>query len=98
MRALVITYTIKTDRWEDALSSLRSVVEQISKFPGLESWANTANKETGNGSAIAVFETGETLEESIPAINRIISGLGAYMIATPSLEVGELLAQIHHAD
>lgn len=96
MRAIAISYTVKTDRWDDALSSLRSVVEQISKFPGLESWANTANKDTGNGSAIAVFESSEALEQSLPAVNKIISGLGAYMIATPRLDVGELLAQIHH--
>lgn len=96
MRALVITYTIKTDRWEDALSSLRSVVEQIGKFAGLESWVNTANRETGNGNAVAVFDNDASLEDARPAITKIINGLGGYMKATPQVEVGEVLAQINH--
>jgi hypothetical protein len=96
MRALVITYTIKTDRWEDALSSLRSVVEQIGRFPGLESWVNTANRETGNGNAVAVFASSEALRDATPEVTKIISGLGAYMTATPQVEIGEVLAQINH--
>lgn len=96
MRALVITYTIKTDRWEDALSSLRSVVEQIGRFQGLESWVNTANRETGNGNAVAVFESDDALMVATPAVTKIVNGLGAYMTATPHVEHGEVLAQINH--
>lgn len=96
MRAIVITYTIKSDRWEDATSSLRSVVESIGGFPGLQSWANTANRETGNGNAMAIFENSEAAQEAIPHFNKVVKGLGAYMTATPHVEIGELLAQINN--
>ncbi|MDH3189275.1 MAG: hypothetical protein OEM39_01340 [Acidimicrobiia bacterium] len=96
MRAIVITYTIKTDRWEDALSSLRSVVEQIGRFNGLESWINTANRQTGKGNAVAVFDSDVSLAEALPAITKIVNGLGAYMTATPQVEEGNVLAQINH--
>lgn len=96
MRGLAITYTIKTDRWEDALSSLRSVVEQIGKFAGLQSWVNTANRETGNGHAIAVFENDEALLDAEPAVTKIVNNLNAYMKATPRVEISEVLAQVYH--
>ena len=96
MRGLAITYIIKTDRWEDALSSLRSVVEQIGKFPGLQSWVNTANRETGNGHAIAVFDTDEALLNAEPAVTKIVNNLNAYMKATPHVEISDVLAQVYH--
>jgi hypothetical protein len=94
MQARVVTYTLKPDAWDEAVAALDQVVGQIEAFPGLRSWVNVGNRETGKGVAVAVFESREALEAVTTQVNEILAGFGQYMSSAPSVEIDEVLAHI----
>ena len=94
MQARVVTYTLKSDTWDEALAALDGVVGTIEAFPGLRSWVNAADRETGEGVAVAVFETSEALEAATPQVNEILGGFAQYMSSPPSIAIRDVLAHI----
>lgn len=94
MKARVVTYALNPDMWDEALSTLDTIVGRIEAFPGLRSWVNVADRETGKGVAVAVFESGEALEAVTPQVNEMLAGFGQYMTSPPSIEIGDVIAHI----
>ena len=94
MRARAVHYTLKADRWDDAQSALRSLLDRIKDQEGLESYTNIANPETGTGTVISIFTTSEALEAATPMMKKLLSDLDAYMKLTPIVENGDVVAQI----
>lgn len=94
MRARAVHYTLKTDRWDDAQSALRSLLDEMRRQGGLETYTNMANPETGNGTVLVVFENSEAHDAAAPALKRMLSHLDAYMKLTPIVEDGDIVAQI----
>ncbi len=94
MRARAVHYTLKTERWDDAQSALRSLLDEIKRQAGLESYINIANPETGTGTVVAIFSNGEALQAAEPAMRKLLTDLDAYMRLTPIVEIGEVVAQI----
>jgi hypothetical protein len=94
MRARAVHYTLKTDRWDDAQSALRSLLDEIKRQDGLESYTNIANPETGTGTVLAVFSSSEALQAAEPAMKRLLTDLDAYMKLTPIVEIGDVVAHI----
>lgn len=96
MRARAVHYTLKTDRWDDAQSALRSLLDEIKRQDGLESYINIANPETGTGTVISVFSTTEAHDAAAEVMKKLLSALDAYMKLTPIVEVGDVVAQIRN--
>ncbi len=94
MRARAVHYNLKVYRWDDAQSALRSVLDDIQRLDGFESYLNVANRETGHGTTIAVFATSEAHANAEPEMKRILTSLDAYMKLTPTVEVGDVVAQL----
>lgn len=94
MRARAVHYTLKTDRWDDAQSALRSILDEMRRQDGLETYTNIANPDTGNGTVLAVFSSSEALMAAAPALKSMMSLLDAYMKLTPIVEEGDVVAQI----
>lgn len=94
MHARVVNYTLNPERWDEAVAALDTVVERLATFPGLRSWVNVANRETGKGTAIAAYETEETLAASAPQVQEILAGFGQYMTSAPSVETGDVVGHI----
>ena len=94
MSARVVKYKVKLDRWDDALSALRSMVSTIEKIDGLVSWTNVADPETGTGTAISIFESDEARTAANPTLRKILSELSAYFDVTPTVETADILNQI----
>lgn len=97
MYARVVTFNLRADVWDDAVAALDPVVEQIAAFPGLRSWVNVGNRETGKGVALAVFESKDALEAVTSQVNEILAGFGQYFAGPPTVEVGEVLAYVDNA-
>jgi hypothetical protein len=85
---------LKPDAWDEAVAALDGIVGQIEAFPGLRSWVNAADRETGEGIAVAVFESSEALEAVTPQVNEILAGFGQYMSSPPSIAIRDVLAHI----
>lgn len=94
MRARAVHYTLKTDRWDDAQSALRSLLEEIKRQEGLESYINMANPETGAGTVVAIFSNSEALQAAEPTMKKLLTDLDAYMKLTPIVEIGDVVAHI----
>ncbi|HEY5890168.1 MAG TPA: hypothetical protein VIW94_05665 [Acidimicrobiia bacterium] len=94
MRARAVHYTLKPDRWDDAQSALRSLLDEIKRQDGLESYINMANPETGTGTVISIFSTSEALNAAEPTMKKLLTDLDAYMKLTPIVEVGDVVAHI----
>lgn len=97
MRARTVHYILKVDRWDDAQSALRSVLDEIKGLVGFESYINVANRETGQGTIITVFATSENHISAEPAMKKILTGFDAYMKLTPTVEVGDVVAQLDNS-
>ena len=97
MYARVVTFNLRADAWDDAVAALDPIVEQIAAFPGLRSWVNVGNRETGKGVAVAVFESKDALEAVTSQVNEILAGFGQYFSGPPTVEVGDVLAYIDNA-
>jgi hypothetical protein len=94
MRARAVHYTLKADRWDDAQSALRSLLDEMQRQHGLETYTNIANPETGNGTVLTIFKTSEDHDAAGPALKSMLSQLDAYMKLTPVVEEGDVVAQI----
>lgn len=94
MRARAVHYTLKTDRWDDAQSALRSLLDEMQRQDGLETYTNIADPETGHGTVLTVFKTSEAHDAAIPALKRMLTALDAYMKLTPIVQDGDVVAQI----
>ena len=94
MHARVVRYNLKVDQYDEAIAALEPMLDQIGAFPGLRSWVNVGNRETGQGTAMAVFDTLEALEAVTDQVNQILAGFGAYFSAPPTVDIGEVVAYI----
>jgi len=94
MHARVVRYNVKVDQYDEAIAALEPMLDQIGAFPGLRSWVNVGNRETGQGTAMAVFDTQEALEAVTDQVNQILAGFGAYFSAPPTVDLGEVVAYI----
>ena len=94
MHARVVRYNLKVDQYDEAVAALEPMLDQIGAFPGLRSWVNVGNRETGQGTAMAVFDTLEALEAVTDEVNQILAGFGAYFSAPPTVDIGEVVAYI----
>ena len=94
MHARVVRYNLKVDQYDEAIAALEPMLDQIGAFPGLRSWVNVGNRETGQGTAMAVFDTPEALEAVTDQVNQILAGFGAYFSAPPTVDIGEVVAYI----
>jgi hypothetical protein len=92
MRARTVHYILKIDRWDDAQSALRSLMDEMKRQEGLETYTNIANRETGNGTVISIFKSAEALDAAGPALKRMLTALDAYMKLTPIVEDGDVVA------
>jgi hypothetical protein len=97
MYARVVTYSLRIDAWDEALAALETVQEQIGAFPGLRSWVNMGNRDTGKGAAVAVFESKEALEAVTDQVNEILAGFGRFFSSPPSVDVGEVIVYIDNS-
>jgi hypothetical protein len=88
---------LKADAVDEAIAALDGVVKQIEAFPGLKSWVNVGDRQTGKGLAVAVFDSGEALEAVTPQVNEILAGFGQYMSSPPTVEILEVYAQINNS-
>jgi hypothetical protein len=94
MYTRVVRYNLKVDQYDEAIAALEPMLDQIGAFPGLRSWVNVGNRETGQGTAMAVFDTLEALEAVTDEVNQILAGFGAYFSAPPTVDIGEVVAYI----
>jgi hypothetical protein len=94
MHARVVRYNLKVDQYDEAVAALEPMLDQIGAFPGLRSWVNVGSRETGQGTAMAVFDTLEALEAVTDQVNQILAGFGAYFSAPPTVDIGEVVAYI----
>ena len=94
MHARVVRYNLKVDQYDEAVAALEPMLDQIGAFPGLRSWVNVGNRETGQGTAMAVFDSPEALEAVTDQVNQILAGFGAYFSAPPTVDIGEVVAYI----
>lgn len=97
MYARVVTYNLNVDQWDEAIAALEPVMDQVGAFPGLKSWVNVGNRETGKGTAMAVFDSLESLEAVTDQVNQILAGFGAYFSAPPTVDIGEVVAYIDNS-
>jgi hypothetical protein len=97
MYARVVTFNLKPDSWDDALDALDAITERIGAFPGLKSWTNIGNRETGKGLTVAVYESKDAMEAVTSQVDEILSGFGQYFSAPPTIDVGDVLAHIDNA-
>ncbi len=97
MHARVVRYKLNVDQYDEALAALEPVMDEIKAFPGLKSWVNVGDRETGQGTAMAVFDSLEALEEVTDQVNQILAGFGAYFSAPPTVDIGEVVAHIDNS-
>jgi hypothetical protein len=67
------TFTIREDRWDRATGTLGPAKAQIAAIPGLRLWLVTADSDSGQGVAIAVFEDKTTRDQGLPEIEEVLS-------------------------
>ncbi len=58
---------------------------------------NVGNRETGQGTAMAVFDSLDALEEVTDQVNQILAGFGAYFSGPPTVDIGEVVAHIDNS-
>ncbi len=97
MHARVVRYNLNVDQWDEAIAALEPVMDQVGAFPGLRSWVNVGNRETGQGTAMAVFDSLEALEAVTDQVNQILAGFGAYFSGPPTVDIGEVVAHIDNS-
>jgi len=97
MHARVVRYNLNVDQYDEALAALEPVMDEIKAFPGLKSWVNVGNRETGQGTAMAVFDSLDALEEVTDQVNQILAGFGAYFSGPPTVDIGEVVAHIDNS-
>ena len=67
-------FTIRKDRWDRANGTLGPAKAQVAAIEGLRLWLVTADSDSGEGVAIAVFEDETTRDQGLPEIEEVLSG------------------------
>lgn len=97
MYARTVTVDMSTDSWEDMLAFGAAAKEQIAAFPGLRSWTLVGDRETGEGTSFAVFDSREAFEAVNDQVNGILAELGQYLTSPPRETLGEVLVHVDNA-
>lgn len=95
MFARIVSYNLNTETWDDALATLDTVKGQLETFPGLRFWVSVGDRDSGKGTAMAVYESKEALEAATDQVREILAGFSGFFTSPPTVDVGEVLAHIN---
>lgn len=96
MFARTVTVDLNPEMWEEALDFGKSVKDQIAGFAGLKSWVLMANRETGQGTSFAVFESEDAFKAVNDQVNQILSDFGKFFAGPPNEILGDVLVQVEN--
>ena len=74
--------------WQDAIGGLKGQVE------GFQSAYLLADRQSGRGQGIALWESQEALEAAMPRIQERLQQARQYFSAPPQIEIWEVVAQV----
>ncbi len=74
--------------WQEAVGGLKGQVE------GLQAAYLLADRQSGRGQGIALWDSQEAIEAAMPHIQGLLQQAGEYFSAQPQIEILEVVAQV----
>ncbi len=74
--------------WQDTVGGLRGQVE------GLQAAYLLADRQSGSGRGVALWESQEAMEAALPRIQEVLQQASQYLSAPPQFETLEVVAQV----
>ncbi len=74
--------------WQGAIGDLKGRVQ------GLQSAYLLADRQSGRGQGVALWESQEALEAALPQINQLVQQASQLVVSPPQIETFEVLGQV----
>ena len=74
--------------WQDNIGSLKGQVQ------GLQSAYLLADRQSGRGQGVALWESREALDAAMPQINQVLQQASQYLSGPPQIEELEVVAEV----
>ncbi len=74
--------------WQDAVGGLKGQVQ------GSQAAYLLADRQSGRGQGVALWESQETMEAAMPRIHEVLQQAGQYFTAPPEIEILEVVAHV----
>ncbi len=89
-----VTLAINPEMWDEAVEFGNAIRDQVAAFPGLQSWVLMANRDTGQGTSFAVFESEDAFRAVNDQVNQIVSEFKRFFAAPPAEILGDVIVHV----
>ncbi len=91
MHARVTSFTMDPSRYDEIKEVLDGVKDQIDSLPGLVQMTNTMDRETGEGTVLAIYNDAESANANNDKVQAIWANFADYMTSEPKRAIHEVI-------
>lgn len=91
MHARVTTFTMDVSRYDEIKGVLEGIKDQIDSLPGLVQMTNTMDRETGEGTVVAIYTDADAANANMENVQAIWGNFADYMTSEPKRAIHEVI-------